>query len=555
MKKIFKSIFTFTDPFGKANTMEVLLKEGGQEMDVAKSSFRDIMKTRSADIESCIEYVHKSTPIQNFYDGQAVFITGATGFIGKLLIEKLLRECPGITCIYLLIRTKKGKSVLQRTNELIEDSFFDTLREKQPTFQNRIVTIEGDSSLPNLGISMIDRATLIREVSIVFNVAATVKFNEKIKLATTINVQSLKDLINLSKEMPKLKSFIHVSTAYANLFHNPIEEKFYEPPIDDDKLINLINSMSESFLDDITPLLLGIWPNTYVYTKSVAENLVKKHVDSIPIGIFRPGIVMPTFREPIQGWVNNTNGLIGITTNALMGLMRTQHGDSSIKLDIVFGDLTANGIIASAWDIASNPRSKEDFPIYNYVSKDNPITFGKFLEMTLKYGELIPSEKALWCHSFKIIKYRPVHLFHVYFLHLLPALIIDTIAVCVGKQPWLLQTYKKIHKMSDLLTYFCIVQCNFTNKRWNELMRKLTSEDRKLFFCDMKDIVWSNYFPIYILGVRKYILQDPIETLSQSRIKWRRFYWMDRALKLIIACVLIIVWVMTFRLFVTFRSS
>lgn len=76
--------------------------------------------------------------------------------------------------------------------------------------------------------------------------------------------------------------------------------------------------------------------------------------------------------------------------------------------------------------------------------------------------------------------------------------------------------------MSDLLTYFCIVQCNFTNKRWNELMRKLTSEDRKLFFCDMKDIVWSNYFPIYILGVRKYILQDPIETLSQSRIKWRR---------------------------------
>lgn len=67
-------------------------------------------------------------------------------------------------------------------------------------------------------------------------------------------------------------------------------------------------------------------------------------------------LVMPTFREPIQGWVNNTNGLIGITTNALMGLMRTQHGDSSIKLDIVFGDLTANGIIASAWDIASNPR-------------------------------------------------------------------------------------------------------------------------------------------------------------------------------------------------------
>lgn len=65
---------------------------------------------------------------------------------------------------------------------------------------------------------------------------------------------------------------------------------------------------------------------------------------------------MTTFREPIRGWVNNTHGLTGIATNVLMGLMRTHHGDSSVKLDFVLGDMTANGIIASAWDIANNPR-------------------------------------------------------------------------------------------------------------------------------------------------------------------------------------------------------
>lgn len=36
--------------------------------------------------------------------------------------------------------------------------------------------------------------------------------------------------------------------------------------------------------------LLGRCPNTYVYTKSVAESVVKKHAGTIPIGIFRPGI-------------------------------------------------------------------------------------------------------------------------------------------------------------------------------------------------------------------------------------------------------------------------
>lgn len=82
---------------------------------------------------------------------------------------------------------------------------FSTLKEKEPTFRNRIISIEGDCSLPNLGISIIDSSKLVKEVSIIFHVAATVRFNEGMKSATAINVRSLKDLINLSKNMPKLK--------------------------------------------------------------------------------------------------------------------------------------------------------------------------------------------------------------------------------------------------------------------------------------------------------------------------------------------------------------
>lgn len=74
------------------------------------------------DMEPSIENVKKPTPIQNFYNGQSIFITGGTGFIGKLLIEKLLRGCPDILCIYVMIRPKKEKNLSQRMKELIEDS-------------------------------------------------------------------------------------------------------------------------------------------------------------------------------------------------------------------------------------------------------------------------------------------------------------------------------------------------------------------------------------------------------------------------------------------------
>ncbi|XP_035739081.1 fatty acyl-CoA reductase wat-like isoform X1 [Vespa mandarinia] len=540
---------------GKVEMVEVLLEAGGQEVAVAESGSRAGTPTEYAptDMQSPVENVEKLTAIQEFYDGQCIFVTGGTGFLGKLLIEKLLRGCPGICCIYVLIRSKKGKDVLQRTEELIEDPLFSTLREEQPKFQHRIVAIEGDCILPDLGISMTDRATIIREVSIVFHVAATVKFNEKIKSATAINVRSLKDLLNLSKEMPKLKSFVHVSTAFANCLQNPIEERYYDPPIDSDKLIDLMDCLDEKLLDDITPQLLGIWPNTYVYTKSVAENVVKKQAGSIPIGIFRPGVVISTYREPIPGWIDNMYGPIGIVAGAGMGLIRSHHCDGSLKVNLVPGDLTINALIASAWDIANNKRSNEDTPIYNYISKDNPITYDELKDMSAKYGLLIPTKESIWYYSFRNTKYRPIHLFYVYFLHLLPALIIDTVALCMGKQPRLLKIYNKIHKFMDVLSHFSITEWKFTNKRLNELTRKLTAEDRKLFLCDMKELVWDTYFQSYIRGIRIYILKDPIETIPQARIKWQRLYWMHQTLKLVIASVfLIITWALLSKVLVTF---
>lgn len=59
------------------------------------------------------------SPIANWYSNQTLFITGSTGFMGKVLVEKLLRECPDIKACYLLMRTKRGIEPEQRHDDYV----------------------------------------------------------------------------------------------------------------------------------------------------------------------------------------------------------------------------------------------------------------------------------------------------------------------------------------------------------------------------------------------------------------------------------------------------
>jgi fatty acyl-CoA reductase len=58
--------------------------------------------------------------IVNFYSGSTVFLTGATGYLGKMCLEKLLRECFDIKKIYVMVRPKKGKNVQTRFEEIFD---------------------------------------------------------------------------------------------------------------------------------------------------------------------------------------------------------------------------------------------------------------------------------------------------------------------------------------------------------------------------------------------------------------------------------------------------
>ena len=60
----------------------------------------------------------EQSQIVRYYKDKTIFITGATGFLGKCLVEKLLRSCYDLKKIYVLVRHKKGNTPSQRLNDI-----------------------------------------------------------------------------------------------------------------------------------------------------------------------------------------------------------------------------------------------------------------------------------------------------------------------------------------------------------------------------------------------------------------------------------------------------
>lgn len=104
---------------------------------------------------------------------------------------------------------------------------FDRIRWEFPDNLGKVIPIKGDVNLPDLGLSPDDRAMLIERVTVVFHSAATVRFDEPLKVAVNLNTQGTSRMVDLCRSMQNLVSFIHVSTAYSNADLDHIKEKIY----------------------------------------------------------------------------------------------------------------------------------------------------------------------------------------------------------------------------------------------------------------------------------------------------------------------------------------
>ncbi|CAH1279317.1 unnamed protein product [Diabrotica balteata] len=486
------------------------------------------------------------TQIQEFYKNTNIFVTGGTGFLGKILLEKLLRSCNEVNSIYVLVRNKKGKNVTTRVEEIFEDVVFDKMKVECPKFMHKIVAVAGDCSLPDIGLSIQDRKTLMEEINIVFHAAATVRFDEKMKTAVAINVRATEELLNLAHQMPKLKSFIHVSTAFANCPEKVIKEKFYPPALDYKKLLVMTETLSDKMMDNLTPIMLDKYPNTYAYTKQIAEGVVQEVGEGLPLGVVRPAIVVATYREPVRAWINNMYGPTGIVAGAGVGLIRVVHCDEYANANIVPGDMCVNSIIASAWDVseqfleAKHQNKNYEIPIYNFESSnDSPINWNIFMNSTIKYGVHTPSIRAVWYLCLLLEKNYFLYLLYAFLLHTVPAFLIDCVLLCIGKKPKMLKAYRKIHKFSSVLSYFSTQSWTFHSENVQKVCKKMSKKDNEIFFSDLKLLNWNSYFQYCIIGIRTFLLNDSWDTLPEAIAKWRRLYWIHQTVKVVLGVVLL----------------
>ena len=78
------------------------------------------------------------------FPGQNVFVTGGTGYLGRVLIHKLLTYCPDIGQLYLLMREKKGVCQEKRLEDMKGHFLFQGIEKNIPGQLDKMQIVQGD---------------------------------------------------------------------------------------------------------------------------------------------------------------------------------------------------------------------------------------------------------------------------------------------------------------------------------------------------------------------------------------------------------------------------
>lgn len=468
--------------------------------------------------------------VPEFYIGKSIFITGGTGFVGKVLIEKLLRSCPEIDSIYLLMRPKKGVGCEERLRNLWNQKVFELIRNQNPDAIKKLKIINGDITEDDLGISEEDKKILQDNCNIIFHSAACVRFDQKLKYAVNMNTTGTLRLLTLAETMKKLEVFVHLSTAYCRCDLDVLEEKLYPAVHKPRKIIDIVSWMDDETLNHLEPKLISSEPNTYSYTKAITEDLVAEYEDKFPIAIARPSIVTASYREPIPGWVDNMNGPTGLVVGSGKGVIRTMHCEPSYFADAISVDIVANACILIAYVTAIDKLKKTQF--YNLtLSGVLKITWGQIIEYGEKFIEEFPYTVALWYPGGSLKSYWLTHQIDMFFTQTIPAYIVDALLFIFGQKTFMIKLQKRIQNGIGVIQFYTTKQWDFKNINYQGLRKRVTPEDDEIFFTDMSEVNANSYLKDYFLGIRQYVCKEDPSNLPRARRLHKIRYFADRILK------------------------
>lgn len=94
------------------------------------------------------------------------------------------------------------------------------------------------------------------------------------------------------------QAFVHVSTAYANCDKLDVGEQVYNLAVHPQKVMDATEWMDEELLAKLTPQIIAPRPNTYTFTKAMAEHVLTEERGTLPCAIVRPSIVGAAWQEP-----------------------------------------------------------------------------------------------------------------------------------------------------------------------------------------------------------------------------------------------------------------
>ncbi|CAL5032760.1 unnamed protein product [Urochloa decumbens] len=491
--------------------------------------------------------------ISGYFKRKSILITGSTGFLGKILVEKILRVQPDASKIYLLVRGADASSAQQRVQEeVINTELFGLLMEKhgngfQQLIQEKVVAVAGDIIYENLGLEAPVLKALAEEMDVIVNIAATTNFYERYDVSLDVNVMGVKHLCQFAKQCPRLKMFMHVSTAYVCgdvrsrevlILEKPIEsgESLREGRyLDIDAELRLVKEakkeLQNSPVDEAACKTerkamkeLGLqrarhfgWPNTYVFTKAMGEMLLGQLRGAMPMVIVRPSIITSVRADPLPGWMQGVRTIDTLIIGYAKQNLSCFLGDLSVVVDVIPGDMVVNAMMAAV-AAHSEEKGQAVVPVYHVTSSlRNPATYEVLYESGRRHfyknprvgenGEVIPTKEMRFFPTIARLRLYLMLTFKLplEILHLVNLLLCGLFSRLYND---LNRKYKFVMHLLDVYGPFAFFNGCFDDinmERLRQAMAMKTPEDH-MFNFDPKTIDWDDYFTrIHIPGVLKYL--------------------------------------------------
>ena len=446
--------------------------------------------------------------------------------------------------IYICLRAKKGVGVQERERQYKELDLFKYLPSK--SLLDKVTVMAGDVSKENLDLSDQDLQTIYDEVNIVYHSAATVKFNEALKIASTLHILGTQYVINISKKIQNLDIFVHLSSVGAWCANDVLVERIPEPPHDPLQFATKFLQMTDEEAKKCEKDYIGKRPkymNSYTLTKSLAEVVVSREAHNLKkVIVVRPPFILSPVREPELGWFDEPQTGAGLGALFSLGLLRMGNLRLDYPVEVVPVDMCVNALITLPWYMVH--KSEKELQVFNMSSSHvRSVTGRDMFGIGIRLGYLYPSLKQIRppVEEYHYVPTRAYVALKAFFTHTLFSLMIDFLLLITGQKPMMYKLTTKVvnavrqifETMNDYKEEL-IVEMGNLDLVYSKGASVLSDEERQIFEYNLLDIDWIQCGYANHLRFRRHVLKEPDSTLEYARKRLKVIDVLYRVFKLFV---------------------